>query len=36
VLVVDDDTLNGLQRDVDDVVDLFEAFVREGFPAGLL
>jgi hypothetical protein len=36
VLVVDDDTLDGFQGDIDDVVDLLEAFVRKGFPAGLL
>ncbi len=36
VLVVDDDTLDGFQGDIDDVVDLLEAFVGEGFPAGLL
>ena len=36
VLVIDDDTLDGFQGDVDDVVYLLEAFVGEGFPAGLL
>jgi hypothetical protein len=36
VLVVDNDTLNGFQRDIDDVVDLLEAFVGESFPSGLL